>query len=738
MGRRRRRRRGIFIIAVLFLIVIVSMFVGAAMDLAPWAFRRSANSSDLALAQRAARSGIEYALARLKQNPAWKGSDAYFLAVDTPTLTVVEEKGNVFGLLRNGDSVAQFRIRFNWQDGPHTGNIRDGLSDAPAALEIATPLVSFNNFTSVVPRQAPKADGPGYSVPATPNVHTVVPPFGVFLACEGRTGNWLRGASATNPNPAPPTFHRITQVRVETCYKVNNIGQAVTPAVMASAGTFKATLPTGGTVQLDSADNAVIGRMRSRTNLEFVGGAAENLKAPDGKTGEFRQQTGESGINEAANVVGVAESAADGLYKISWGQVNQAVDNGSNTLRGGVYTVWQDGTLHYYDMTLADYKTFMSNPANHANPGVVPAPLPSTMSIDTSVAGEFRLKVTGDTLVTPSAGNSISDLVIIPKKGADGGDGAGGGSYDDTDVGTALSDSKFWDAGGSEFDYEDTGYPEISRLLEKFAIASFAPAAPPSAWTVGPITMDDADTNDPEFPMVGNFVSTQANVRTYFGPLLATYLNSGVTLDPDDLIAIADLGLTAGGGGIGEIPAVPDTTAPQNIVLDFEPAAGSASAVLSGPSDINLGTRVEGEGGSITSEGNISVVGLGVDLSAATNPNEGVSLYAKGDILISTFDKTLDKYHDVGLKGVVYCWGNLTALLGDTTKTPDKWGDFQLTGALVAYGKDPDDTVTVPANGKVNLTAASANLKFDSSYLLSVMNALPPGAELGRLWWLQQ
>lgn len=250
--------------------------------------------------------------------------------------------------------------------------------------------------------------------------------------------------------------------------------------------------------------------------------------------------------------------------------------------------------------------------------------------------------------------------------------------------------------------------------------------------------MDDANSDDPEFPMVGDFVSTQSHVRNHFGPLLAAYLNSGVTLDPDDLIAIADLGLTAGGGGIGEIPAVPDTTAPQNIVIDFEPAAGSASAVLSGPSDINLGTRVEGEGGSITSEGNISVVGLGVDLSAATNPNEGVSLYAKGDILISTFDKTLDKYHDVGLKGVVYCWGNLTALLGDTTKTPDKWGDFQLTGALVAYGKDPDDTVTVPANGKVNLTAASANLKFDSSYLLSVMNALPPGAELGRLWWLQQ
>lgn len=729
---RNRRRRGIFIVAVLFLIVIVSMFVGAAMDLAPWAFRRSANAADLALARRAARSGVEYALAKLKENPGWRGADSRTVTIDTAGLTVVEEKGNVIGLLRSGDSVAQFRIRFNWQDGAAT---RDGFTDAPANMQIATPLVSFNNFTSMVPREAPKADGSGYSVPATTNVHTVVPPFGVYLACEGRVGSWLQGATAADPNPAPPALQSVTQVVVETCYKVNNIGQAVTPAVAAAAGAFKTTLPATGTIQLDSADNAILGRLRSSDTLEISGGAAQNLKAADGKSGEFRQQNGSPGINPAANVQGVAETSGEGLYRIGWSQVNQAVDTGNNTLKGGVYTVWQDGSLHYYDMTLAQYKTHMSNPANHSDGGVVvpQTALPDTMTIDTSVAGEFRLKITGDTLVTPSSGNSISELAIIPKKGADGGDGAGGNEYEQSQVHSAITASTFWD--GNEFDPYDQGNSALADLIQNVADANGHFYNSPDWNLGGGLTMRLDDNNrDPEFVhSSSNQSSTRSNINAYFMPLMMTYLANNGTAS--DFATLASLGVNPG-GGIGDIPSIPDTTTPQNVVLDFEPASGVASAVLSGPSDINLGTRVEGEGGSITSEGSIKVVGLGVDLSAATNPNEGVSLYAKGDILISTFDKALDKYHDVGLKGVVYTWGNLTALLGDTDKAPDKWGKFQLTGALVAYGKDPDDTVTLPTQGKVNLTVASANLKFDSAYLLGVMNALPPGADLGRLWWL--
>jgi hypothetical protein len=612
-------------------------------------------------------------------------------------------------------------------------------------MEISTPLVCFSNLLRDRELVVPKADGPGGSVPASPTPHTTVPAFSVYLAVEGRSGDWLNSADSSNPNPAPGAYGSVTQARVETLFKVNNIGQSVTPAVAASAGSFKAIFPPSGTgadlgLELDSADNGVIGRLRSRQDMTFVNGTApHNLKAAAGKQGEFRYLTGAgTGVNNQAAVAETAEVASDDLYKITWSDVKQA--GGANTLQGGVYTVWQDGTLHYYDMTLAQYNTFMSTPANHNNPGVVPVTLPSTVEADfTGWPGQpAKLRITGDTLVV--AGTATSDLVIIPKKGADGGVGAGGGAYDVDAIGDGVGNSaQFWDSGQSEFDYDDgpTPSPNVALLLQKAAQYHG------HVWSSGIMNVDlggglylyQDDANDPRFHHSTSIAANaSAAIKTQWAPLMMAYLNDpGTTVTGTDLAALAAMGITPGAGGaVDELP-VPDTTTPQNMVLSFEPAAGS-SAVLSGPGDITVGARVQGEGGSITAEGSINLVGLGVDLAAASNPNEGVSLYSKKDIMISTFDKALNKYHDVGLKGVVYCWGNLTALLGASGIPSGDWGELQLTGALVAYGKDPD-LLTPATAGKVEVTAERAKFKFDSSYLLTVMNALPPGAKLGRLWW---
>ncbi|MBT9582094.1 hypothetical protein IV102_02025 [bacterium] len=729
------RRRGIFIISVLFLVTLVSMFVGAAIELAPWAFKRANSQSEVAAAQRAARSGLEYALARLRIQNGWTGGTSRQVVVDTPQLVIVEEQGNVIGLIRQNGATSQFRVRFNWQDG---GPARDGMTDAPAAMEVQLPLVSYNNFLSTVEKDVPKADGSGYSVPATPTTHTTVPAFGVYLACEGRSGDWLNAADSTNPNPAPTTFGSMTTARVETVFKVNNIGQSVTPAVAACASTFKAVFPPAGTganlgLELDSADNGVLGRLRSRQDITFVNGTSpHNLTAAPGKQGEFRYQTGTgAGVTNQGNVQQTAEVATDSLYKISWSDVKQA--GPTNTLQGGVYTVWQDGTLHYYDMTQAQYNTFMAVPANQTNPGL-PFTLPASVSADFSGwPAQAKLKITGDTLVV--AGTATSDLVIIPKKGVDAGAGAPGG-YDANEVLAGLTQTTpFWD--GAEFDYEDGPTPNlnIAGLMQKVGIAN--------GWSGnqdigGGLVVEDSNIFDPDLKHIsGNIPATIAAINTQFMPYMMAYLNNPSTvLSASDLSALSAMGVSGGGGGLNELP-VPDTTTPQQLVVSFEPGAGTTSAVLSGPGNVTLGARVEGQGGSITAEGNINLVGLGVNLAAASSPNEGVSLYTKKDLLISTFDKTLNKYHDVGLKGVVYAWGDMTALLGAAGTPTADWGEFQLTGALVAYGKDPD-LLTPATAGKVELTAERANLKFDSSYLLTVMNALPPGAKLGRVWWLEQ
>jgi hypothetical protein len=732
-----RRRRGVFIISVLFIAVLVAMFVGAAFQLAPGALRRTVNESELALAHRAARSGIAYALARIKADPQWRGNDNGTV-VNEADLIVVERDGNVVGLMKQGELTAQFRIRFNYQDGPGGG---DGFAD-PTGMEIEVPLVSFNNLLGNAAQAVPKANGSGYSVPATPVSHTTLPAHAVYLVCEGRCGDWLGAASDTNPNPSPPAWGNLARARVETAYKVNNIGQPVTAAVAASASSFITEIGPdvageNNSLVLDSATTSVMGRLRSRDNMSVSGGDTENLSAP--LSGEYRVRATSTFTGSPSSTVNAqTELETDGLYSIQWGDVHKATAGPSNQIQAGVYTVWQDGTLHYYDMDLASYRTHIA--ANPADAGVVPAPLPSTVSYSVTGANtpamQAKFTVTGDTAVATSAGTH-TDLVIIPKKGAEAGDGSpGGGTVAESSVFTGMTTSQGgglpvnWD--GSKFEYSGS----MSTFIDKVAQA-YNPVYP-SDWNLGSSTMvANLGSSTVTIEHAPNPSITSSKISTLLmGPVMS-YINANPT-DPAVLAALADLSVVPGGGGeLSEVP-LPDTTVPQNLLMSFEPA-GSSSAALSGVGNVTLGAKVEGEGGSITAEGDINLVGLGVALSAATNPKEGVSMYAKGDVLISTYDKLADAYHDAALKGVVYCWGDFNALLGKGTLTDGtKWGRLNLTGALVAYGKDPSDVVNPATMGHVNIKARSAELKFDSSYLLSIMSAMPGGVELGRVWWMQQ
>ncbi|MBT9582948.1 hypothetical protein IV102_06335 [bacterium] len=735
---RHRRRQGVFIISVLFIAVLVTMFVGAAFQLAPGALRRNVNESELALAHRAARSGIAYALARIKADPQWRGNDNGTV-VNEPDLIVVEKDGNVIGLLKQGGLAAQFRIRFNYQDGPGGG---DGLAD-PTGLEIQVPLVSFNNLLGNSAKPVPKADGSGFSVPATPVTHTTLQPHTVYLVCEGRCGDWLRNASDTNPNPAEPTFGSVTRARIETAYKVTNLGQPVTAAVAASASSFITqigpdVIGENNSLILDSSVSSVMGRLRSRDDMTVQGGDTDNLTAP--QSGERRVRATKTFSGAASTTVTAqTELESDGLYSIQWSDVHQAAPGPSNQIQAGVYTVWQDGTLHYYDMDLASYRTHIT--ANPNDAGVVPAPLPSTVSY--SVTGpstpgmQAEFTISGDTAVNTSVG-AHKDLVIIPKKGAEAGEGApGGGTVAESSVFSGMTTSQGggqpvnWD--GSKFEYNSG----MSTFLDLVA-QQYNPVYP-SDWNLGSSTTManlGSSTLTIERPS-SNQSNTASKIDTLLMGHVMNYINANPT-DPAVLAALAELSVTIGGGGeLSEVP-LPDTTVPQNLLMKFDPA-GSSSAALSGAGNVTLGARVEGEGGSITAQGDINMVGLGVALAASTNPKEGVSLYSQGDILISTYDKLADAYHDVALKGVAYCWGDFKALLGKgSLGDGTKWGRLNLTGALVAYGKDPSDTVNPATLGHVDIKARSAELKFDSSYLLSIMSAMPGGVELGRVWWMQQ
>ena len=191
-------------------------------------------------------------------------------------------------------------------------------------------------------------------------------------------------------------------------------------------------------------------------------------------------------------------------------------------------------------------------------------------------------------------------------------------------------------------------------------------------------------------------------------------------------------------GAEGDLnPGTGDTTTAEDLEINFEPPDGE-SATLSSDGNIRIGAKLKGEGASITSQGSLSVVGAGADLSATANAEEGVNMYAKGDITLSTLkDKGNDQYEfkDIKLKGLVYTWGDFDAKMGNDDPSV-KRGKFSLEGTLVAYGGDPANGKPANTNkGLVNIDAEEVKLKFDPAYLLSVMKTLPDNVQFKRTAW---
>lgn len=728
--RLRSKRRGVFFISVLFIVVMISMFVGAAFELGVFGLKRAASQADVAAAQRAARSGIEYALARLKVNPAWKADSAKTAVVDTPELLVVEERGNVVGIIRDQQQFSQFRIRFNYYD-DSAGNA-DGMADPGGSMTFADRWVSVNNLASIGQSSVPETSGSSASVSATPASYTNVPSRAVFLSVEGRAGDFLAQADFNTPNPNP-TFGGVSSVNIQSVYKVE--ASPPSPAVAATGGNFLAqvaSIDDKSNVTLDSA-SAQLGTIRSRQNLSIYGGdpSADNLV---GSAGEYRA-LGAANVDAAPTILQQTELASDSLYSISWAEVNKATPTATNQLPAGVYTVWDNGTLHYYDMSMADYKALMASDPNA--PGVLRdnTTLPDTVRFSTQGNGnglKAQIRIIDNTAVVGTS--NTSELAIIPKKGVDGGPGVtvGGGGIENSSFQNALTG--FTPALPTHYVIPNNGMSQgVGNLLQQVALATDGIPLGTGSWDIPGTAVINNMTGS-----TVNLDSMDTTAWSFLGPAVASFVTNNPT-HPAVLEAVAFLGTsswTSGGNVLGEIPGVTDNAKPSNIKVLFDPTG--TSAVLSAPSNVLLGTKLEGDGASITAEGNLSLIGLGVDLSASLNPSEGVNLYTKKDLVMSTYNVADGKYNSVKLKGLVYAWGDIKGYLGNTGIAQANWAKFELNGAMVAYGKDPSDTSGAVTKGNIELVARAAKLKYDGAYLTSVTSALPPNPSFACVRWSQR
>lgn len=706
-----RRRRGVFFISALFLTTLVAMFVGAAFDLGIWGMKRSGHQGDVAAARLAAESGVEYALARLRNDPTWRAQGARTTVVQTDFLTVVEEQGNVVGLLRNAQGESQFRIRFNYHDGAGGG---DNLPNPSSGMLIDSPLVSHNNLLSPAEFEVFRGDGPGFSVTPTSALQARLPGRSVLLAVEGRAGSMLRTASETNPNPAGLDLSKAT---VETVLKVSNLAN-VTPAVASSAQDFEAELATlddKHALKLDSADSAAIGRLRSRENLEISGGkpGEKNLV---GKKGEYRA-LGTADARAEASIVNTAELPGDNLYAIEWDDVRKATPTASNQLPAGVYAVEAGGVCRYYDMPLAEYRARVNSTLNPLGPGTIvnSSHLPASVTYSSS---DRKMTVLSDTSIAATA--NTAEFAFIPKKGVDVGNGASFSSnVSPSDFLSLLS--SYYQSSTSSYFFPNLGGLEVSSFLDGSSplLSAFGMLpAPPLVTEPGGVRLQ-----------------LSSSVVTPLASVLAGIVNSHLS-DP----GIAQLASYLGGNfgaqaeNLSPVSGVSDPTRAQDLRLEVSPNK-AASAVLSAPGNVVIGARLKGEGASITTEGNLSLVGVGIEFSALSSPTEGISLYSKRNLLMSTLDSHNNEYKDIAIKGVLYAWGDIRAVLGDSTVPQDEWGKFKLTGAMVAYGKDPSQPAAPATRGRVNLVAREIGMKFDSSYIYGVVDSLPANPSFARVRW---
>jgi hypothetical protein len=447
------RKSGVVLLVSLLIVLIIGITGRAVISLYPGLLNLGGTGQTYDRAGRAAESGLEYALNRLRETPNWRATESLTLD-EAEGLYVVEGDGNVIGLLTDKDgNVSQFRIRFNFQDG---NGGPDGLADPSQSLWVEHPYISVNNLGRSGHTPLPRATGDKGQVLASDLDLYEAPGQSVFLLVEGRSGRGLHSLSKTAPNSLPdgPTVSAV----VESCQQLRVKTQAPHASIMAGSD-LNITIAPGEKVGLtvwgsDAED--LIPRLRSKgsVSVKEVGGGPGQLV--------FGQERGEIGRNntgplsfegalggKGADLIQESPGDGNGFYELAWEDVVQAKDapGADDTIRlpAGTYVGWDDDTFHYYDMGFEEYKTYMSDPSNQGNPGVTlsknfdeirepenlrngPA-LKSWTNTDQGVH-KLSLGLFSDTRVIPSS-RGVTDFTFTSRRGA---------KYSPTDDSTLIPD----------------------------------------------------------------------------------------------------------------------------------------------------------------------------------------------------------------------------------------------------------------------------------------------------------
>lgn len=434
---RRKLKKGVILVITLFMILLLAMIMISAVVLSQSAGSIGNNSEMDQAAYMAAQAGLDYARTRLQERPTWTGDgDGVTESVTTVksadgTMVVTEDNGLVIGYMSTGGLNQQFRIRFNWHDGPRgSGTDADGLND-PSYLN-ATPWVSFNNLAwsqSIQIQRAHQVGSVWKVDAASPHPYTC-PRYAADIIVEGYVGDGLRDQlTGPTPVPDPPRGNRrITSKVVEGLFRRQSA--SVADAAIYAAGDLGGAMDTAaGTFTIESVDPGVPPRIRSNGNVAVTGRTSGGgpYVSPGGSV--YVQNGGSFTQNGAASTspTGTQQTTASNkFFNMTWQSIKKSTNADSN-IKAGTY-IWRAGGAGYAQATpYLEYFPLEHDPAmpptNYATAYPLGGGTPVLAAGDMQTSGtagdvvlkpnSYALQFTDNIYVNPVSG--IKGLAILPE-----------------------------------------------------------------------------------------------------------------------------------------------------------------------------------------------------------------------------------------------------------------------------------------------------------------------------------
>lgn len=699
-----KRSGGIVLVTTLLMMVLVVMMVTVVVYAGSGGMALTGNFYEREAALMAADSGLQYAMTRLQTNGNWRGNgtDIDASGIAAAGFSVIERDGNVIGFLTTTNGHAsQFRIKFNYEDGPAG---QDGLDNSQSGRELRSPLVSVNNLLSVTARPVRRANKNGIGVDPAPATYSV-PRKTACIIVEGLAGWGLR--EATKDNPYQVVEGRgITRRVVEAYLTLDNSEMA--DSVAYSGGSIDANLPSGGKFAVSTKDDDVVPRLRTLNNVEINPTGGGSVNYDDGSNGEVSLGTAESNTFTLNNSPAADERVMHNtttenfksLNKLTWDSIAKAGSTDTK-MPAGTY-VWRVDSsgpyLEYFDVELA---------------GTEPLPEAGTgRRIDTN-----NVTSSGDGVAVDTAGMALlmsKNVLVEPSE-----NGA-----------TSLAIRTD---------------PEVTATARRPTVAF----TPPPGSTKSPI-LTAAGSVRLEGAVLGSGSVTSESEITFQGPsVLEADPETGVSLYAKGDITVESIPAPVASlqGAVADYieaelmagHSLPSTGQIQDFLLsdagqatlstittNLTRGGGGAPDVMGPGGDDRDDDDGDNAGGPYTRGGGppmgLPEAAKAYGVRAQTTSSDGLTadyMERKEQQL----EKILAKfgridYADQSLTGVIYTWKNFNANLGGN-------GLLHVTGTLVAYGGIPNGTNEATAgssDGNINITAGGVDLVYDSSYIQDLLN----------------